>query len=339
MQLPKHYSSVLFHIPEEILDGTPDSSSDSGQGDEDDGSLEPDDLGSYQSSYGPSGSDSGHHGDDVPDFIIQLQKKLSKGYALPPCPTLAPVQPTLSRAEELSLQHYLAWTESHGTVKAYNAHAQVLVGATQEEILSLYRVRKLAAKLARLKPSFVDMCPKSCMAFTGDSQSETTCSYKGCNEPHYRPQQSSKAKPKPRATMLFMPITPIIQAYYANAETSREMCHRDNCLKQALDALAEGAGMKSEFANSGNHIRHHNKLGLFKDKRDTALSISSDGAQLTMKKQSNMWLLIMVLLNLPPDMCYRANNVIIPLAIPGHQHLGMLNPSYIHFLKRWLWQV
>jgi hypothetical protein len=75
------------------------------------------------------------------------------------------VQPTLSRAEELSLQHYLVWTESHGTVKAYNTHAQVLVGAMQEEILSLYRVRKLAEKLAGLKPSFVDMCPKSCMAF------------------------------------------------------------------------------------------------------------------------------------------------------------------------------
>jgi hypothetical protein len=124
-------SSVLFHIPEEILDGAPDSGSDSGQGDyldsdEDDGSLEPDDLASYQSSYAPSGSDSGNHGDDVPDVIIQLRKQLLKGYTLPPCPTLAPVQPTLSRAEELSLRHYLAWTESHGTVKAYNAHAQYL---------------------------------------------------------------------------------------------------------------------------------------------------------------------------------------------------------------------
>jgi hypothetical protein len=239
------------------------------------------------------------------------------------------VQPTLSRAEELSLRHYLAWTESHGTVKAYNAHAQVLAEATQEEILSLYRVRKLARELSGLKPSWVDMCPKSCMAFTGDSQSDSTCSYKDCNEPRYRPQQSSKAKPKPRATMLFMPITPIIQAYYANAETSREMRHRDNCLKQALDALAQGAGMKSEFANSGNHVRHHTKLGLFKDKRDTALSISSDGAQLTMKKQSNMWLLIMVLLNLPPEMCYRANNVIIPLAIPGPSAPGNVE-SFIY---------
>jgi hypothetical protein len=240
------------------------------------------------------------------------------------------VRPTLSRAEALSLKHYLAWTESHGTVKAYNAHAQVLAEATEEEILSLYKVRKLALELTGLKPSFVDMCPKSCMAFTGNSHSGSTCSYKDCNEPRYRSQQSSKAKPKPRATMLYMPITPIIQAYYANAETLHQMCHRDNCLKQTLDILAEGAGVKkSEFANSGNHIRHYNKLGLFKDKRDTALSISSDGARLTMKKQSNMWLLVMVLLNLPPEMCYKANNVIIPLVIPGPSAPGDIE-SFIY---------
>jgi hypothetical protein len=65
---------------------------------------------------------------------------------------------THSQEKILSLQHYLAWTESHGTtVKAYNAHAQVLAEATQEEILSLYKVRKLALKLTGLKPCFVDM--------------------------------------------------------------------------------------------------------------------------------------------------------------------------------------
>ena len=97
------------------------------------------------------------------------------------------------------------------------------------------------------------------------------------------------------------------------------MCHRDNCSKATLNALAVGAGVKkSEFSNSYNHVEQHYKnMGLFRDGRDTALSISSDGAQLTMKKQSNMWLLIVVLLNLPPEMCYKANNVIIPLAIPG----------------------
>jgi hypothetical protein len=118
--------------------------------------------------------------------------------------------------------------------------------------------------------------------------------------------------------MLYVPITPVIQVYYANAETSHEMHHRDYCLKQTLEALARGAGVKkSEFANSDNHIWHHEELQLFEDGRETALSISSDGAQLTMKKQSNMWLLIVLLLNLPPEMCYKSKNVIIPLAIPG----------------------
>jgi hypothetical protein len=70
-------------------------------------------------------------------------------------------------------------------------------------------------------------------------------------------------------------------------------------------------------------------MGLFHDKRDTAISISSDGAQLTMKKQSNMWLLIVVLLNLPPEMCYRAKNVIIPLAIPGPSAPGNIE-SFIY---------
>jgi hypothetical protein len=271
----------------------------------------------------------------LPEIIVQLQKQLLKGYTLPPCPTLAPGQQTLSQAEILSLQHYIAWTESNGTVKAYNAHAQVLAKATQEEILSLYKARKLALKLTGLKPCFVDMCPKSCMAFTGDSHSQSTCSYshngKDCNEPRYKQNHgSSTVRPKARATMLYMPITPIIQAYYANAETSHEMCHQDNCLKQTLGALAEGAGVKkSEFANSDNHLRHHQELGLFDDKRDTAISLSSDGAQLTMKKQSNMWLLIVVLLNLPPEICYRAKNVIFPLAIPGPSAPGNIE-SFIY---------
>ena len=184
----------------------------------------------------------GNNSGNLPEIIIRLQKQLLKGYTLPPCPTLAPVKHTLSRAEILSLQHYLAWTESYGTVKAYSAHAQVLAEATKEVILSLYKARKLASKLTGIKASFVDMCPKSCMAFTGASDSQSTCSYsrsgKDCNEPCYQPNHgSSKAAPKPRATMLYMPIMPMIQAFYANVETSHEMRHRDHCFFFFFDSI------------------------------------------------------------------------------------------------------
>ena len=311
---------ALFDIPEEIFPETPQNSDSDDDGLYDNlgdggGILEPNDL-------APTSSGDGS-GRNVPDVIIQLQEKLLKGYKLPPYPDQAPSQPALSPAEIWSLHHYFAWVESNGTVKAYNAHALVLSHATKEEILSLHKVRKLALDLAGLTTSFMDMCPKSCMAYTGDFESNAFCtqSKKGkvCHEPRYQPQQgSSRAKPKPRAKMLHIPIMPIIQAYYASDATSHQMCHRDYCLKETLEALVIGAGVKkSKFSDSSIHAYHYKKMGLFTAKTDVALAISSDGAQLTVKKQSNMWLLIVVLLNLPPEMCYRAKNVIIPLAIPG----------------------
>ena len=335
---------AIFDIPEEL------------QGDEDDNCDPHSRLLGYQAEGENLGPDSGQlryqdhddydfsneayrssqasHGHQIPDVITQLQKQLLGDYTLPPCPVEPPGHHTLSSSETLSLKHYLAWSDSHGTVKAYNAHAQVLAEATQKEILSLYKVKQLAMDLTGIRPTFVDMCPNSCMAFTGDAKNQSTCSYshngKDCTEPRYRSRKNPRAKPKPRATMLYMPITPIIQAFYANAETSKEMRHRDHCLQHALGMLAQGAGVrKSEFSNSEKHIYHHDKLGLFHDKRDAAISISSDGAQLTMKKQSNMWLLIVLLLNLPPEICYKANNVIIPLAIPGPKAPGNIE-SFIY---------
>jgi hypothetical protein len=173
----------------------------------------------------------------MPDVIKQLQKQLLNGYLLPPCPAEPPQQHSLSRVETLSLKHYLAWTESHGTVKAYNSHAQVLAEATMEEILSLYKVKQLAMNLTGIKPSFVEMCPKKLHGLYWKFQTQLlahTVNGKDCNEPCYKSPQGPRAKPKPRATMLYVPIIPIIQAYYANAETSHEMRHRDHCLKQTL---------------------------------------------------------------------------------------------------------
>ena len=120
-------SSVLFDIPEETMQ-TLGSGSESGQLDEPDdydGFL-PDDLAtyeSYQGVYGSSSSGVGIHDGDLPHVIIRLKEQLLNGYTLPPCPTEPPLQRTLSRAETLALKHYIAWTESHGTVKAYDAHA------------------------------------------------------------------------------------------------------------------------------------------------------------------------------------------------------------------------
>jgi Transposase family tnp2 len=56
---------------------------------------------------------------------------------------------------------------------------------------------------------------------------------------------------------------------------------------------------------------------LFQDSQDIALALSTDGAQLTMKKQSNTWLLILIVLNLTPEIWYTSGDVIMNLATPG----------------------
>ncbi|KAH9174020.1 hypothetical protein EDB89DRAFT_2068285 [Lactarius sanguifluus] len=304
--------SALFEVAEEILEAPPQSV-DLGY-DSDFSDMFAEDVAEIEDSALLSealeeSSQTSRASPSLPEAVVQLQKKLLEDYALPPPPSGPPGEYALSRAEVLSLQHYFAWTESQGTVKAYGSHAKVLSEATDVEILSLYAVQKLAEKLTGLTPSFIDMCPRSCIAYTGDFQSQTLCTHshdgKICNEPRYKQKLGPRASQKPRAQMLYIPIIPIIQSHYSVAETSEEMRYRDRCLQETLKLLAVASGANrqtySDFANSANHIDHYKNMGLFKDARDTAITISTDGAQLTMKKQSNVWLLVVVLLNLPPE--------------------------------------
>src|SRR4051812_49330770 len=57
--------------------------------------------------------------------------------------------------------------QSNRTVQAYIEHQKVLEAATKIEVLSLFHVCKLAASLTDFHPTKVDMCPKSCIAYTG----------------------------------------------------------------------------------------------------------------------------------------------------------------------------
>ena len=265
--------------------------------------------------------------------LDKLKEDLRKHAEHKPNPPPSPFEvKALSDVEELSLQHYSAWQRSGGTVNTYNLHAAVLENATGTSILSLYKVECLAESITKLYPKNVDMCLKSCIAYTGDYANLQSCPYvlsttkKECQLPRYK---GEGAKRRPAAQYSVLPIKPTIQALYANAESSRLMRHRDKCLQKALHLIAtagdklEKARTYSDFGDSYVHVEiHHKTMGLFKDPRDTAFVLSTDGAQLTMKKHSNTWILILILFNLPPDLRYKSKNVIINFATPGPNSPG-----------------
>ena len=271
---------------------------------------------------------------DLPEVVKRLREKLLAGYTPPNHPSVNdPRGRSLIPSEILSLKHYMAWVDSHGTVKAYGLHAKVLGEASGTEILSLYSVRKLAIELTGLSTQLVDMCPKSCMAFTGEFKDLQACIHirdkrRGpCGQPRY------DKKGFPRAQMLYTPIAPVIQSFYSNKDMAKAMRYRHEHLQMALKKLKPNSSPAeySDFSDSINHINHFQEMHLFQNETDTAITISGDGAQLTMKKQSDVWVLIVTILNLPPSMRSRAANIIIPLVIPGPSSPGNVE-SFIYIL-------
>jgi hypothetical protein len=266
-------------------------------------------------------------GVDLPEVVKKLREQLLAGYTCPNHPPITDARcRSLTPAEELSLKHYIAWVDSRGTVKAYSLHAQVLAVATGVEILSLYMVRKLATELTGLSSRLVDMCPKSCMAFIGEFKDLSSCIYirdkRGpCGQPRY------DKRGRPRAQMLYTHIAPVIQSYYMNKKMAEAMRYRHEHLQAANFPPTQ----YSDFSDSINHINHFHDLHLFQNETDTGITISGDGAQLTMKKKSDVWVLIVTILNLPPNMRSKANNIIIPLVIPGPHSPGNVE-SFLYVL-------
>ena len=131
--------------------------------------------------------------------------------------------------------------------------------------------------------------------------------------------------------MLYTPIAPVIQSFYMNRKMAEAMCYWHTHLQEALQKLGPGSTPTaySDFSDSISHLNHFCHLNLFQSETDTAITISGDGAQLTMKKKSDVWVLIVTILNLPPDMQSKSANVIIPLVIPGPSSPGNVE-SFIY---------
>jgi hypothetical protein len=225
----------------------------------------------------------------------------------------------------------MAWVDSCGTHKAYDLHAQVLQKAAATEILSLYMVRKLTMEVTGLESQRVDMCPNSCMAFTGEFKDLWFCTYVRHHKPCGQPRYDNKGHP--RAQMMYTPITPVIQTFYMNRDMAEAMHYQDTHLQMALQSLEPDSPPTkySDFSDSINHINQCCHSELFQQKTDTAISISGDGAMLTMKKDSDVWVLVVTILNLPPNMRSRAANIIIPLVIPGPSKPGNVE-SFVYVL-------
>ena len=172
------------------------------------------------------------------------------------------------------------------------------------------------------------MCTNSCVAYTGPYLDLESCPR--CSEPRHFP---GSTKPQKRFSTVL--IGPVVQAFYASSELSQQMHYLEKTLAVNLVTATNNQGVLDVYNDTacGQELLDAWRDGCFK-RNDIALQFSIDGAQLRRDQQSEAWVFIWVIHNLPPELRYKKTFVIPGAIVPGPNKPGdidsFLFPSLYH---------
>ncbi|KAF5386899.1 hypothetical protein D9615_001883 [Tricholomella constricta] len=218
----------------------------------------------------------------------------------------------------LSLKLFISTSNSSNQTYT-DVRADIMDHHPEDAILSHAAVKKAVAKLTGVSPIVKDMCPNSCIAYTGPYSPLESCPY--CDEPRYDPVQltlSHGRKKIPRQHFLTIPLGPQLQALQRTDQGVHDMGHRMRCTREILDELERNNGVIKLF-NDIYHGRAYLEAVARGDIRteDMVLMFSMDGAQLYRDKQSDCWIYIWIVFDLSPDLRYKRKRVLPGGFIPG----------------------
>lgn len=218
----------------------------------------------------------------------------------------------LTPDQRLSLKLYL--TGMKGTDDIYAKHRDaILERHPEDEIPSLYRLHKQIAELTGVQPLWHDMCPASCMAYTGPFENDVKCSF--CKTAHDRYKPGTHTPLRQFATF---PLGPQIQSRFRSLEGAYDMRHRERRMEEILEKLVKTAGKLDEIGDiyeGSNFWDAYCKGRIGKD--DVCVIFSMDGAQLFEHKASNCWIYIWILVDVAPDQRYKKKYILPGAIVPG----------------------
>ena len=196
---------------------------------------------------------------------------------------------------------------------------QSLLGADQEvdhltKIPSLYSVNERLSRAANFQKKEIDCCVNSCIAFYGIWESYTHCIY--CKEPRFRQTCAKEARNskepnfssrKSRKTFSYFPVIPRI-AILIRAESMRlQMKYRhEEANKQEEEEYLK------DYIHGSVYREFVRRNVLLED--DILFSFSTDGFTLFEKFRHDCWPLVLLNLNLSPEIRYKVENM-IPLGV------------------------
>ena len=243
-----------------------------------------------------------------------------------------PPQELLDLGDERDLRLAIELFLQHGD-KAYTSTRQsILRRHPEDDIPSYDQMTRKIVQLTGVDSVVHDMCPNSCVGYTGPFATLDNCPE--CGEPRYDPiliQKTNGRIRHPRQQFHTIPVGPQLQALWRSPETANLMHHR---IRRTEDILNEKDGQGrvnitffDDFYTGSDYLRAVNDGHLRED--DITLMFSIDGAQLYHNKQSDCVIYIWVVLDLPPQFRYMKKYVLIGGIIPGPNKLKHLD-SYIY---------
>jgi Transposase family tnp2 len=144
------------------------------------------------------------------------------------------------------------------------------------------------------------------MAFTGPYTKLTRC--KECNELHYSDNS------QPRNSFPYIPVTTVLQCMYQNPARAKLLkMYAKPFFEQPLNTPHE----KISDWWAGKWFQELWMQGYFTSSMDITFQIQFDGFQVTKRNQHSASPVILLNLNLPPEIRHRKQNIICPFIIPG----------------------
>ena len=199
----------------------------------------------------------------------------------------------------------------------------------RDKLFSHYQMKNRIEWLSGVVSMATDMCPNSCMAYTGPLADRTTCLY--CDAARYKPETETadcdseaenhpdKVGHVPVQQFFTVPIGPQLQALWRHPRSAKLMKYRTLRtlqVQQEINASPDGQTQSYDDIFCGSEYLQavaDGKIG----GDDIYLIWSCDGAQLYRNVESDCWIFIWIIADKPPGVRYRKGHVLYGASVPG----------------------
>lgn len=213
----------------------------------------------------------------------------------------------LTMSELCSLALFQAKTAGNVSRAVHSRYTRIMAAARPDcppkDIRTVYNLLETSTGIA---PQRFDVCRESCICYAGHPDA-TECPV--CALPRLRPDG------KPWKTFDYIPVTHQLVLQYSDANRAKEFLGH-------VDELYNTSGGRTEETHTirdfwdGELANELRRRGMLK-RRDLAFYFSTDGVRLFKTGTFSAWPLLLLNLNLRPEIRFKQENVILVGLIPG----------------------